>query len=115
LSKKDDAEIVREVTKCILAAIAKNRRQEWVAIGVLVSLFLVGLGLLIYGALAQVWQLVVPGGIIQTTIILPLRWLIKLREENRTLHILPQLMRLAESKEAKTLAAELVRRLILKV
>jgi hypothetical protein len=79
------------------------------------SLFLVGLGLLIYGAIAQMWQLLIPGGIVQSTIILPLRWLIKLREENRTLHILPQLMRLAESKEAKALAAELVRRLIAKV
>jgi hypothetical protein len=51
----------------------------------------------------------------QVTIVLPLRWLIKLREQNRTVQVLPQLMRLAETKEAKVLAADLVRRLIGKV
>jgi len=113
--KPDDAKVVREVTGCIDAAIAKNRRQEWVVIGVLVALFTTGLGLLVYGAWTQTWGLLVPGGLIQVTIVLPLRWLIKLREENRTLQILPQLMRLAETKEAKVLAADLVRRLIEKV
>ena len=112
MSKKEDAEVVREVTRCIDAAISKNRRQEWLAIGTLVGLFLVGLGLLVYGAVVQAWQLLIPGGITQLTIALPLRWLVKLREENRTLLILPQLMRLAETKEAKALAAELVRRLM---
>ena len=73
MSKKDDAEAVREVTSCIDAAIEKNHRQEWVAIGVLVALFLTGLGLLVYGALAQVWQLLIPGGLAQLTIVLPLR------------------------------------------
>lgn len=112
MSKKDDAEVVREVTACIEQAIAKNHRQEWLAIAVLVLLFLAGVGLLVYGAIAQVWQLLIPGGLAQVTIVFPLRWLIRLREENRTLLILPQLMRLAETREAKVLAAELVRRLI---
>ena len=115
LTKKDDAEIVREVAACIELARLKNRKQEWVAVGVLVTLFGVGLGLLIYGAVANHWQLLIPGGLAQVTVVLPLRWLIKLREENRTLMILPQLMRLAETSEAKTLAARLVRRLIKKV
>lgn len=113
--KQDDARVVREVTACIEAATAKNRRQEWVVIGLLVALFVTGLGLLVYGAWTQAWGLLVPGGLIQITIVFPLRGLIKLREENRTLQVLPQLMRLAETKEAKVLAAELVRRLIGKV
>src|SRR5205807_431489 len=71
LSKKDDAEVVREVTACIDQAIAKNHRQEWLAITTLVLLFLAGLGLLVYGAIAQVWQLLVPGGLVQLTVVFP--------------------------------------------
>ena len=43
---------------------------------------------------------------------MPLRRLIKLRSEMQTLLILPQLMRLADSEEAKQLAAKLVSKLI---
>lgn len=84
-------------------------------IAALIALFAVGLALLVYGAITHVWQLLVPGGLIQTAIILPLRKLISLREENKTLQILPQLMRLAEDEEAKALAALLVKKLIEKV
>ncbi len=45
-------------------------------------------------------------------IALPIRRLIKLREENMRLQILPQLFRLANSQEAKILAAKLASRLI---
>jgi hypothetical protein len=78
----------------------------------LAALFVTGLALLVYGALTQVWQLLVPGGLIQTAIVFPLRKLIALREENKALQILPQLMRLAEDDEAKALAALLVKKLI---
>ncbi len=77
----------------------------------LVALFLLGLGLLVFGAFLERWQLLVPGGIVQITIVFPLRHLIKLREENVRLQILPQLMRLADTREAKLLAAKLVKRL----
>ena len=113
--KQGVAAVVREVSDSIDAAIAKNRRQEWVVIWAMLALFSTGLGLLVYGALTQTWGLLLPGGLLQVTIVFPLRWLIKLREENRTLQILPQLMRLSETKEAQVLAAELVRRLIGKV
>ena len=81
----------------------------------LVALFLTGLILLIVGAVKAQWYLSVPGGLAQLTIVLPIRHLIKLREDNMRLQILPQLIRLADSKEAKILAARLVRRLIQKV
>ena len=68
VSKKDDAEVIREVTACIEHAIAKNRRQEWVAISILATLFSVGLSLFIYGALAHFWELLIPGGLAQVTI-----------------------------------------------
>lgn len=115
MSKKADAEVVREVTACIEAAIAKNRRQEWIVVGVLLALFATGLGLLTFGAISQMWALLAPGGLVQVTIVFPIYRLIRLREDNMRLQILPQLMRLAETSEAKLLAAQLVRRLIEKV
>lgn len=115
MSRKADVELVREVTAAIEAAIAANRRLEWLVIAGLIALFVVGLALLVYGALTQSWQLLVPGGLIQTAIVFPLRKLIALREENKALQILPQLMRLAEDDEAKALAAQLVKKLIEKV
>jgi hypothetical protein len=49
---------------------------------------------------------------LQVVIVLPLRWLIKLREVNVRLQIPPQLLRLADTEEAKVLAAKLINRLI---
>lgn len=103
------------MTACIEAAIAKNRRQEWVVVGSLLALFATGLALLVYGAATQAWQVLAPGGLIQSAIVFPIRRLIRLREENKTLQILPQLMRLADTKEAKALAARLVQKLIEKM
>jgi len=110
LSGKTDSEVVREVTACIDAAIKKNRRTEYAVIAVLLLLFLAGLGLLIYGAVIQRWELLVPGGLVQLIIYFPIRRLIRLREDNMRLQILPQLLRLAETKEAKQLAAKLIKR-----
>jgi hypothetical protein len=115
VSKKDQSEVVREVTTCIEAAIAKNRRQEWIVTGVLLALFVTGLGLLVYGALTRTWPLLASGGLVQITIVFPILRLIRIREENMRLQILPQLMRLAETAEAQALAARLVQRLIEKV
>ncbi len=115
MSKKDDAEVVREVSDAVDAAISKNHRTERVVVGVLIALFAVGLGLLVFGAVVQRWELLVPGTLTQLTIVLPIRKLVALRENNMRLQILPQLMRLADSKEAKFLAAQLVKRLIQQV
>lgn len=115
MSRKSDADVIREVANCIDGAIEKNRRTERIVVVILVALFLAGLGLLVYGAVTQRWQLLIPGSIVQLSIFLPVRKLIQLREDNMRLQILPQLMRLADSDEAKLLAARLVERLIQKV
>jgi hypothetical protein len=115
LSRKSDADVVREVTAVIDAAIEKNRRTERIVIVALLLFFLTGLGLLIFGAVIGRWEIFVPGGMVQLVIYFPIRRLIGLREDNMRLQILPQLMRLAETKEAKQLAAKLVQRLIEKV
>ena len=80
VAKKTDAEIVDEVSGFIEAAINSNRRRERIVVVLLIGLFSVGLGLLILGATTERWQLLVPGGIAQLTIVLPVRALIKLRE-----------------------------------
>jgi hypothetical protein len=82
---------------------------------VLVVLIVAGLGLVVYGAASRRWELLAPGGLVQLLVFFPVRKLIQLREDNMRLQILPQLMRLAETKEAKALAAKLVQRLIEKV
>ena len=112
MTKKTDAEMVREVTARIDATIAENRRSEHVIIGVLLALFAVGLTLLIWGALIGRWELLVPGGLFQLTIAFPVRRLIKLREDNVRLQIIPQLLRLTETDQGKLLAAKLAERLI---
>jgi hypothetical protein len=115
VSKKDDAEVIRLVTESIQEAIRKNRHTERLYVGALVLLFLTGLGLLIGGGVAQRWELLAPGGIVQLAIVLPIRRLIQLRQDDMRLQIIPQLLLLAETREAKLLAAKLVKRLINKV
>lgn len=115
MSKKSDAEVIQQVTEYIVEAVEKNRRSEHLVILVLVVMIGTGLGLVAYGALNRSWELLAPGGLTQLLVFFPIRKLIQLREDNMRLQILPQLMRLAETKEAKTLAAKLVRRLIEKV
>jgi hypothetical protein len=115
LSQKTDAEIIGQVTEYIDAAVGKNRRSEYVVMSVLVVLIVAGLSFVAYGAASQRWELLAPGGLAQLLVWFPVRKLIQLREDNMRLQILPQLMRLAESKEAKALAAKLVQRLIEKV
>jgi hypothetical protein len=51
--KKSEPDVVGEVTRYVNEAISTNRQQEWVVIALLLALFLVGLGLLVYGAYSQ--------------------------------------------------------------
>lgn len=112
MSKKDDAEVIRLVTERINEAIRRNRHTERLYVGALVLLFLTGLGLLIAGAVMQRWELLAPGGLVQGAIVLPIRRLIRLRQDDMRLQIIPQLLLLTETQEAKVLAARLVKRLI---
>lgn len=108
----NDDQVVRQVTERIDSAIKENRKHEYLLVVVLILLFVVGLGLLVYGAVTKELWLLAPGGILQSTIVFPILLLVKLREDNMRLQILPQLMRLADTEEAKRLAAKLVNRLI---
>jgi len=112
MTKKADADVVREVTARIDATIAENRRSERIIVVALLLLFGVGLGLIVLGASIGRWELLVPGGILQLTVAYPVRRLIKLREDNVRLQIIPQLLRLAEAGEGQALAAKLIDRLI---
>jgi cytochrome b subunit of formate dehydrogenase len=95
MPSKPDAEVIREVTATIERALKKNRRTEWVVVFMLVALFVSGLSLILFGAVIQRWQLLVPGGILQLVIAFPIHVLIKLRGENMRLQIIPQLLRMA--------------------
>ncbi len=97
LSGKTDAEVIGEVTDRIDAAIAKNRRYEQVIIFLLILLFLVGLALIVWGAIIQRWELIVPGSLFELAIVFPIRQLVKLRNDNMRLQIIPQLLRLAST------------------
>ena len=110
--RKSSAQVIQEVTETIEAAIKKNQQTERIIITCCVAMFLVGLGLLVFGAVIQRWEILIPGGLVQFTIVWPLRKLMALSANNMRLRILPQLMRLADTQEAKYLAAQLVENLI---
>ncbi len=112
MSAKSDAEVVREVSERVDAALSKNHRTEIVIVVVLVLLFLTGIGLVAYGAAVQRWEFLVPGGLAELAIVFPIRQLVKLRADNVRLQIIPQLLRLADNPQAKALAAKLIERLI---
>ena len=77
MRKKSDEEVIREVEACIDAAIEKNRHTERIVVGVLLMLFVAGLGLMIYAAISQRWEMLVPGSIVQIILFFPIRKLIQ--------------------------------------
>ena len=110
----DDAEITRAVTEAIQAALRRNQRTETIIVIVLMSLAFSGIGLLIYGAAAQNWQASLPGTISELAIVMPIRSLIKLRQENVRLETLPNLLRLADTASKKKLVFDFIGGLIAK-
>lgn len=105
-------DVVREVTAHVEEALRKNRQIETVLIILLVILALVGLGLLITGAIRQQLALALPGGLCELAVGWPIQTLVKLRQENIRLAILPQLIRLAEPSDRKRLVFKLIERLV---
>jgi hypothetical protein len=110
-----ETDVVRAVTAEIDIALRVNRRHEVVVVILLVSLFAVGLSLIVYGALTHQWLVFASGGLVKIAILYPLRILIRLREANVALRILPQLLQLAGTQQLKALAAKLIVRLIQQV
>lgn len=105
-------QIVHEVAGYVDEAIRKNRRSEWLIAGLLVAQFVAGLALLTAGAALDRWALIVPGGLLSSLLFWPVQKLIRLRANNLRLQLLPELLRLAETKQAQQLAAKLIDRLI---
>jgi hypothetical protein len=108
----DDAEIVREVTKAIQVALKRNQRIETIVIVILGCLAFSGIGLLVYGAVARNWQASLPGSISELAIIMPIRYLMRLRLENVRLEALPSLLMLADTAAKKKVVFDSLSKLI---
>ena len=107
-----DAEVVREVTGHVQAAIRRNRRIETALIVLLFAVAASGLGLLWAGVVTRQWGLALPGSLCELAVGLPIRSLVKLRQENIRLEILPQLIRMAGTAGEKRLVFKFIERLI---
>lgn len=107
-----DADLVREVTQTVENAIRRNGRIETVLIVILVLLTATGIGLMIYGAAIRQGLVALPGSLCQLAVAMPIRSLVKLRQENIRLQILPQLIRMADSQREKKLVMKFVEALI---
>ena len=79
---------------------------------ILVSVSITGLMSLILGAIRQQWAISLPGGLCELSIAMPIRSLVKLRQENIRLAILPQMIRLADTQSEKKLVMKFVETLI---
>src|SRR5437763_11697626 len=111
----DEADVAREVTEVIQAALRRNRRIETVLIAILASMAFTGIGLIIHGAANQNWVSAVPGTISELAIVMPIRYLISLRRENVRLEALPQLLRMADTATRKKLILDFLGRLITQI
>jgi hypothetical protein len=107
-----DADIVREVTACVEEAIRKNGKIEIILITMLVGIFSTGLALLILGGYYQQPGIALSGSLCELSIAMPIRSLVKLRQENIRLAVLPQLIRMADSQSEKKLVMKFVETLI---
>jgi uncharacterized ion transporter superfamily protein YfcC len=107
-----DAELAREVTGFIDEAIRKNRRIESFLLVLLVGLSASGIALMIYGAISERWFAATLGAACFLVIGLLLRSLIRLREEDVRLALLPSMVRLANSPGEKRSVTKFVEALI---
>jgi hypothetical protein len=101
-----NAALSDKVKACVTAAIAKNERVEWVIVWLLVVQFITGTGLLVFGAVTQRWEGLVPGALIDAMLVLPLRQLMKLHRYNVLLSTVPTMLILAETPGTKKLATQ---------
>jgi hypothetical protein len=111
----DDAEIVREATEAVRVALRRNLRTETVTILILAAMAFVGIGLLVYGVTVRNWQALVPGSISELAIVMPIRYLMRLRQQSVLLETMPHLLRLADTAAKKKLVFDFLTRLITQV
>ncbi|MBX9583546.1 MAG: hypothetical protein K2X87_24860 [Gemmataceae bacterium] len=112
MPRKSRDTVVREVNSRVDQIVAENRRLERLITGVLLLQVVVGLGLVVAGAVLGRWEVAAPGGGLAALLYWPIRILVALQDKNDRLRLVPDLLRLAEESEARRLAAEHVARII---
>lgn len=105
-------EVVNDVTAHIESALLKNRRIETLLLVLLTTICASGLGLIWVGILTRQWAFALPGSICEFAAGFPILSLVRLRQENIRLAIVPQIIRLADNDSRKKLVFQLVERLI---
>jgi len=105
-------QIVEVVNSRIDKAIRDNAGSERLISVVLITLFVAGIVLILWGAYHEQWTFLVPGGMAEMALVFPVRQLVKMRADNMSLQVIPPMLRLAGTDDAKTLAMELIQRLI---
>jgi hypothetical protein len=108
----EDADVAREVTQAIQVALDRNRRIETIVIAILATLAFTGIGLVIYGAAVRSWEAVLPGTISELAIVMPIRYLLRIRNENVRLEAMPQMIRLADTPAKKKSAFDTINKMI---
>ncbi len=105
-------EIFAAVVVRIDRAIQRNSKLEMLFVFILLTLFLVGIGLMIGGVISQRWDCFVPGGLSEVAIIYPIEKLRKLREDNLLFETFPALLLMANTPRSQQLLAQFLARLI---
>src|SRR5689334_4471470 len=108
----DDADVTQEITRGIQVALDRNRRIETIVIVILAALAFTGIGLVIYGAAVRGWEAVLPGTISELSIVMPIRYLLRIRNENVRLEAMPQMIRLADTPAKRKLAFDTITKMI---
>jgi hypothetical protein len=112
LAQSPREEVIAEVTKRVDEALRAHRPVYWIMVVALVTILIVGLGLLVYGAISGSWKAVVPGGLFTAMISFPIRKIWEIRESDLRLALIPQLVRLAKTEDAEALTAAFIKQLM---
>lgn len=112
MSEPSDAQVIKEVEARIEEAIHRTRWQKTLIILLSAILLLVGLCLIVYGAIRRNWLAIAPGALLQAMIYFPLNRLVKIKAEEMRLLVLPRMLRLASKSRAKQLAYKLIEELV---
>ena len=109
-------EVLPRIRSRIDEALGQNRRDAGLIAALLVAMFVVALGLILYGAAVDQWAMIAPGGLLQILILFPVRRLTKLREGNLMLQVVPDLLVLLEdTPEGRAMAVKMIEKLIERV
>jgi hypothetical protein len=90
----------------------RNRLYEYLYVGILVLMALTGIGLSIYGVIVQIPWAYVPGAGLPAGIVWPMTKLNTLRAENMSIEYVAAALLLADAKDQRKAAFQLVLRLI---